>query len=121
MEDNETRNRSLEEMESERFEWSKSVFTHATALSSIEKLKEEIKEVQQLLSVEELARKTLTDVFETLIAEEYADCLMCLFDSAARAGITVKDINVAFETKLAKNKARGWVRNADNTYSHIKS
>jgi hypothetical protein len=40
--------------------------------------------------------------------------------SAGRHGISAEQIIAAFKTKLAKNKARQWARNADNTYSHVK-
>lgn len=53
-------------------------------------------------------------------AEEYVDCVMCLFDSARRLGITGEMFEEAFRAKLAKNKSRTWVKNPDNTYSHVK-
>lgn len=52
--------------------------------------------------------------------EEYADALMCLFDSAGRQGILPENIFRAFAKKLKVNKARKWIKNPDNTYSHVK-
>ncbi|WP_158600327.1 dATP/dGTP pyrophosphohydrolase domain-containing protein [Fibrisoma montanum] len=108
---------SLTELESERLEWSLQTFTEATAVSSLRKLEGEIKEVEELLTV-----PTDADPFDWIAAlsEEYADCLMCLFDSAGRAGISVELITAAFAAKMTKNKARKWAKNPDNSYSHVK-
>lgn len=102
----------LEELETKRFEWSILNFKDATPESSLIKLKDEIDEVYI-----ELVKKQDRDH----LMEEYADCLMCLFDSAGRAGITVHDLTEAFEKKLIKNKSRRWLKNPDNTYSHLKN
>lgn len=101
--------KTLNELEAERLAWSLETFPEATPSSSLIKLVGEIWEVDSDL----LTGKDPT--------EEYADCLMCLFDSAGRAGISVEDITRAFEKKLQKNKARVWKRNDDNTYSHVKT
>ena len=53
--------------------------------------------------------------------EEYADALMCLFDSAGREGVSVEDIFKAFKVKLSKNKKRTWKKNSNNSYSHVKN
>ena|ERR1044072_1691099 len=107
--------RSLEELEIERMDWSRKTFPEATAMSSLEKLKQEIKEVEDEYALD------LPEFFKQgELAEEYSDCLMCIFDSAGRAGITVTQIRDAFEKKLEKNKARKWQKNDDNTYSHVK-
>jgi len=99
------------ELEAERLEWSLKTFPEATAVSSLRKLEGEIKEVE----------KELEDILnEDELIEEYADCLMCLFDSAGRVRIYPEHIFEAFEKKLAKNKARTWKKNPDNSYSHVK-
>jgi NTP pyrophosphatase (non-canonical NTP hydrolase) len=85
-------------------------YPDATAKSSLEKLKEEIKEVEN-----ELMEGAIYN-----IAEEYADCLMCVYHSASKAGIQPKVLMNAFADKLAKNEKRKWVKNANNTYSHVK-
>lgn len=108
--------RTLEELETERMAWSLETFTEATAISSLIKLEGEINEVEKALFEVQAEIGTKEEA-----AEEYADCLMCLFDSAGRAGITPAMLRDAFEKKLAKNKARKWIKNPDNTYSHEKT
>lgn len=102
--------KTIIELEKERLEWSLKNFPEATPISSLRKLESEIEEIE-------------VDIIEgaiNSINEEYADALMCLFDSAGRLGITPQLIFDAFEKKLEKNKNRLWKKNPDNTYSHIK-
>lgn len=96
------------ELEKERLKWSLETFTEATAISSLRKLESEIEEIE-------------TDINNGIKEpEEYADALMCLFDSAGRQGIGVEQIISAFAEKLEKNKKRVWKKNPDNSYSHVK-
>ncbi len=98
------------DLEKERFEWSLKTFPESTALSSLQHLKKEIKEIEQ-----DIAARKIEPI-------EYADCLMCLFDSAGRQGISPEQIFTAFKEKLRINKyERTWVKNPDNTYSHTKT
>lgn len=99
---------NLIELEKERLEWSLKTFTEATAISSLRKLEEEIEEIEKDINA------------GVKNAEEYADALMCLFDSAGRHGISPEEIVWAFASKLQKNKRREWIKNPDNTYSHVK-
>lgn len=87
--------KNIIDLEKERLRWSLKNLPEATAQSSLEKLKGEIKEVEFELR---------NNPRNPEIIEEYADCLMCLFDSAGRAGILPKQIFEAFELKLKKNK-----------------
>lgn len=103
--------KSIEELEADRFQWALKEFPEATITSSLIKAAEEIKEVGQAI----LQKKSREE-----ITEEYVDVLMCVFDSAARAGIYVGDIREGYAKKLAKNKARTWKMNPDKTYSHVK-
>jgi hypothetical protein len=98
----------LIELEKERMEWSLKTFPEATAISSLRKLESEIKEIEADI---QSGKK---------VPEEYADALMCLLDSAGRNGISLENIIEAFAIKLIKNKARKWVKNPDNSYSHVK-
>lgn len=101
-----TTGRTLPDLERERLVWSLETFTEATSISSLRKLEGEIREVEaDLLSGNDPT-------------EEYADCLMCLLDSAGRAGLTVDQLTQAFAQKLAVNKQRVWRKNDDNSYSH---
>src|SRR4051812_47870137 len=98
--------KSLIELEHDRMKWASKTFPEATALSSLEKLKEEIKEIQ--LDISRGIKRP----------EEYADAIMCLFDSAKRHGITPEEIQESYAKKIEINKNRKWVKNPDNTYSH---
>ncbi len=110
--------KSLVQLEKERFEWSLKTFPEATSQSSLEKLKEEIKEVEKELTY--LEKFPDGDSGLEKLSMEYADCFMCLFDSAGRAGLSVQDIINSFAEKLEINKNRSWNKNDNNTYSHIK-
>ncbi|MAB38932.1 MAG: hypothetical protein CL528_00450 [Aequorivita sp.] len=98
----------LNKMENDRFRWSKRTFPDATPISSLRKLESEIKEIEADLNA------------GTPKPEEYADALMCLLDSAGRAGISLPTIIDAYHTKIQINKKRNWYKNPDNSYSHIK-
>ncbi|MCA6372247.1 MAG: DUF550 domain-containing protein [Cytophagales bacterium] len=94
-------------LEKERMAWSLETFPESTALSSLKKLKTEVDEIEY--DIQNRERRS----------EEYADALMCLFDSAGRQGISAEEIVEAFEKKLKVNKARTWKKNPDNSYSHV--
>lgn len=99
---------TLIDSEKERMKWSLDTFKEATALSSLRKCEEEIEEIE------------VNIVEKHKDPEEYADAIMCLFDSAGRDGITADQIKEAYIKKVAINKARKWVKNPNNTYSHVK-
>lgn len=105
-------------LEKERLEWSLKQFPEATPRSSMLKLKEEVKEVLKEISV--LEKFPDGDGGLADLCMEYADCLMCLFDSAGRAGVSVEEIIESFQEKFNINKDRVWKKNPDNTYSHVK-
>lgn len=87
--------------------WSNKAFAEATPESSLIKLEEEIAEIRQDLSESKIN------------AEEYADAIMCLLDSAGRLGISGDDIVSAFRLKFEINKRRTWIKQSDNTYKKI--
>lgn len=95
------------ELFQEFIDFSVPTFKDATALSSLEKLDGEIKEVAH-----EIQHGHLN------LTEEYVDCMMCILDSAARMNISVADLRQSFINKLAINKGRVWKKNDNNTYSH---
>lgn len=110
--------KSIIDLEHERLKWSLETFTEATAYSSLLKCEAEIQEIKECLR---LRFADVNPIIEnSSIAEEYADAVMCLFDSAGRAGISVEQVIEAFENKLEINKARVWKKNPDNSYSHVK-
>lgn len=106
---NDTMKMTIQELEKDRMEWALATFPEATAISSLRKLESEIKEIEH--NIENGIKDPM----------EYADAVMCLFDSAGRNGISVDEIIDAFEQKNVINKSRKWKKNDDNSYSHIKN
>lgn len=96
------------ELEEKRLKWSLETFTEATPNGSLEKAKEEIKEIEQ-----DIANGILNPY-------EYADAIMCIFDVAGRMGISAREVMIAYELKVDINAKRTWKKNPDNSYSHIK-
>lgn len=103
--------KTLEDLESERFSWSLKTFPRATAESSLTKAEEELREVREAIQQSKNKNELI---------EEYVDLLMCVFDSAGRNDIYVRDLRDAYYKKLEINKNRKWKKNDDDTYSHIK-
>lgn len=107
---NAKRSLTLQELHAQHVIWTGNTFPEATAKSSLAKLRSEVDELEKELDSNSTAN----------VPEEYVDVLMCLFDSAARYGLNIYDLTEAFQNKLEKNKSRQWVKNPDNTYSHVK-
>lgn len=99
----------FEDLMQEFVDWSGEVLTKATPSSSLEKAKDEISEIE--LNI----KQGIKDPYE------YVDAIMCIIDSANRDGITITDIKTAFQVKTEINKDRVWIKNPNNTYSHVKS
>lgn len=97
------------ELANEFTQFSLKTFKDATAFSSLDKLLDEIKETYQSILFK-----------DKNLPEEYVDCIMCILDSAARAGITPETLLISFKKKLEINKRRTWIKNENNTYSHEK-
>lgn len=108
--DKHIKNNSIIELEKERLEWSLKTFPEATPIASLRKLESEIDETEADII---LGRRD---------PMEYADMLMCLFDSAGRQKTPIfpEEIFKCFEKKIAINKTRVWKKNPDNSYSHVK-
>lgn len=104
-------NKSIFDLEADRWKWSFETFKDATPISSLRKLVSEAKEIEA-----DIIRGVRNPT-------EYADVLMCLFDSAARQVTPIMpwEIFEAFAVKLEANKQRSWVKNDDNSYSHKKA
>lgn len=94
-------------------EWSVQNFPKATPLVSLEKLQEEIKEVEEILNSD-----GDTEYPEFQLPEEYADCILCLIHSASKAGITIEEIVASISRVTKRNYRRKWKLNPNNTYSH---
>jgi len=101
---------TFEQLMNKHTDFTLSTFTEANPLSSLNKLREEMDEV---------AHEINHGSYGESLMEEYVDCIMCLLDSAARLGIGANMIRSAFEKKIEKNLSRTWVKNEDNTYSHV--
>lgn len=50
---------------------------------------------------------------------EYADCLLCLFGAAHKAGFTYERLLSVAKAKLGVLKEREWEKKPDGTYQHI--
>lgn len=102
--------KTIFELEEERYAWSLATFPKASAIGSLNKLRDEVDEIEE--NINEGKRDVI----------EYADALMCLFDSARRQKepITIQEIFDAFEKKLEINKNREWEENDNGSYSHVK-
>jgi len=102
---------NIKELEAHRLEWSLKTFTEATPISSLQKLKGEI---------EELEYELLHGTDKDKLIDEYVDCIKCILDSMGRKGILFDEMVDGYAKKLLININRTWVKNADNSYSHVK-
>ena len=80
------------------------VFIENDSIDHITKLKEEADEIIENPS----------DIFE------YADCFLCLYASAYKAGFTHDEIVKACEDKFEILKQRKWEKLSNGMYQHIK-
>lgn len=78
-------------------------FSEASAVDHLEKLKQEAQE----------AKENPKDI------TEYADCLLCLFGAANKAGFTYNELLEATRDKLFIVENRQWEKKPDGTYQHI--
>lgn len=91
--------------------WQEATFPNATALSKVQHLKEEIKELEA-----ELQRNNFT----TELGSEIADCLFLIYGAAFKAGLNYTQIELALQRKLAINKNRKWGKpDADGVVKHV--
>lgn len=100
-------------------EWSSKTFPESTMYSSLIHARKEIYEIESALH--EIEKRIFIERKVTSFDDvryEYVDALMCIIDSANRAGIRPLELMDAFQDKLEINKARTWIKNNDGTYSH---
>lgn len=103
---------NLNEIAEKHAAFVKERFPLATPNGSLNHLEREIKEVRAELEIGGLPQ---------YLAEEYADCLLCLLSSMALAGVQLTDVCEAADAKIVVNRGREWKLNPDGcSYSHIK-
>lgn len=95
-------------------EWSSATFPKGTAIGAMIHAGREVEEVIS----------EMTPIHQTYnrwrLAEEYADVIGCVIDSANRMGIGPAEVFLALSNKLVINKQRVWKDNGDGSYSHVK-
>lgn len=93
--------------------WQFETFGHATSLSKIAHLKQELKELEdELLKVERNPEE---------IKKEFADCFILLFGAAASFGLTYTQIVSLVDNKMEINYKRQWGKPDENgVVNHIK-
>lgn len=101
---------TFEDAINESISFGRDTFITATPISGVIKTQTELQEVESCLRFH-------PDDTEHLM-EEYADVIMCIFDSANRAGISVFDLTKAIQRKTEVNKGRKWTMNPNGTYQH---
>jgi predicted house-cleaning noncanonical NTP pyrophosphatase (MazG superfamily) len=69
--------------------------------------------------LKKLQSETLEAIEDPKDVYEYADCLLCIFGAAYKAGFSYEELKLASETKLYVNKNRKWEKLEDGTYQHI--
>jgi hypothetical protein len=106
---------SIEHSMRDFMEWAPGAYPEATEHSSLEKLDEELKELKEVLNSD-----GDTEHPPHQLPEEYVDCIMCLLHSAKKAGINFSTLQATFNRKFEMNKRRTWIKNSNNTYSHLK-
>ena len=94
-------------LEADRVAWSRQTFPDATAKGCLEHARMEITEIEEAL------RQGLP------VPAEYADAIMLLLDSAARAGIDCRQVLQAYKDKIEVNKKRNWQKDGDGRYKHV--
>jgi NTP pyrophosphatase (non-canonical NTP hydrolase) len=103
-------------MTKEQFEeitkWQDETFGHATALSKVNHLTEEVEELKWALD---------SDDTDLSISEEFADCFILLFGSAASYGFNFDSICKLIDAKMKINHKRKWGKlNENGVVNHIK-
>ena len=94
----------MKELYNKMGEFSVNVFNENNAIDHINKLKDEADEIIDNPS----------DIFE------YADCFLCLYASAYKAGFSYDEIMMACKDKFEILKNRKWELLPSGMYQHIK-
>ncbi|HDZ04885.1 hypothetical protein LCGC14_0370500 [marine sediment metagenome] len=89
--------------------WQRETFRHATALSKIAHLKQELEELEADIKEDKDSRL------------EFADCFILLFGAAECEGMTYSSIQMCIENKMEINYNRKWGDPDENgVVNHIK-
>lgn len=89
--------------------WQKETFGHATAMSKIAHLADEIIELVHAIKTNDPGKRL-----------EFADCFFLLFGAAAADGMSYEDICSAIQEKFEINKLRKWGEPDENgVVNHI--
>lgn len=72
--------------------------------------------IQHLIKLKNEADEAIAAPHDSI---EYADCLLCLFGAAYKAGFTYERLLSIAKAKLDVAKERKWERQSDGTYQHI--
>lgn len=105
------------EMFEEITAWQRKVFPTSTALSNVNHLNEEIRELKDALLDED---HLIDHEKRRAIIKEYADCFLLLFGSASLYGLGYDDICQAINQKMQINKQRKWGEvNAEGYVKHV--
>jgi NTP pyrophosphatase (non-canonical NTP hydrolase) len=88
-------------------QWQTDTFGHATALSKIAHLAEELQELVDDLKSNNPDKRL-----------EFADCFTLLFGAAASDGMSYEQIIAAIDEKMAINYKRTWGKPDDNGVVH---
>lgn len=96
--------------------WQNETFGHATALSKMAHLEEEVSELN-----DELVLASAGFPEEEKVRSEFADCFILLYGAANSHGLTYEDICEAIAAKMKVNKARKWGKpDANGVVNHLK-
>lgn len=98
-------------LESARHEWSQRTFPHATPLSCLEHLQEEVQEAIDAYNAGDLEG----------LRKELSDCRLLLDDTLDRAGISRAQHREDLHRVHAQNERRKWAFRVDGSGRHVKS
>ena len=87
--------------------WQNITFGHATALSKMAHLVEEVQELVTALQNNDQSKRI-----------EFADCFILLFGAAASDGMSYDDICLAIDEKMSINYKRSWGKIEENGVVH---
>jgi hypothetical protein len=97
---------NLESIIKSAHEWQLQTFPGATTISKLKHLKDEVKELIEVLEESKSASGGKGNSIHRDIMAEYADCFLLLFGSAYKYGFNMDDIALIISEKMKINKER---------------